>query len=91
MNPRKLWGRLGRGHFQNIDFRDFCRLIEAFGFELQRQRGSHHVYARDESRELVNVQPRRDGSAKAYQVEQFRKLVREYDLSMKQGRGSSDD
>lgn len=41
------------------------------------------MYARDEVAELVNVQPMRDGSAKHYQVRQFRNLVKAYDLKLK--------
>lgn len=87
----KLWRRIRAGHSQNIDFRDFCRLLESFGFELQRQRGSHSVYANDAVKELMNVQARRDGSVKAYQVQQLRKLVREYDLTMSEGGLSNDE
>lgn len=83
MNPKKLWQRIQQGHVHNIDFADFCRLIEAFGFGLDRQESSHQIYIRDAVAERVNVQPMRDGSAKHYQVRQFRALVKEYDLKLK--------
>lgn len=83
MNPKRLWKRIQQGHVHNIDFADFCRLIEAFGFYLHRQESTHRMYARDAVTELVNVQPMKDGSAKHYQVRRFRDLVEEYDLELK--------
>lgn len=83
MNPKRLWQRIQQGNVHNIDFADFCRMIEAFGFAFDRQEGSHQIYAHDAVAERVNVQTRRDGSAKHYQVRQFRDLVKEYDLKVK--------
>jgi len=83
VNPKRLWARIQQGHVHNIDFNDFCRLIEAFGFFLHRLESSHRMYVRDAVAELLNVQPMRDGSAKHYQVRQFRDLVKEYDLKLK--------
>lgn len=89
MNPKRLWKRIQQGHHHNIDFGDLCRLIEAFGFDFDRQSGtSHRLYRHPRVRGRVNVQPRRDGSAKHYQVRQLRDLVREYDLVM---RGEDDE
>lgn len=80
MNPKRLWEPVQQGHVHNVDF---CRMIEAFGFGLDRQQSSHLIYVRDAVVERVNVQPMRDGSAKHYQVRQFRDLVEEYDLKLK--------
>jgi hypothetical protein len=49
---------------------------------LDRQRGSHRVDARVDVRELVNVQPRSDGKAKAAQVASFLTLIERYGLSL---------
>jgi len=57
------------------------RLVEAFGFELRRTSGSHHVFVHAEVRELVNLQEVR-GQAKPYQVRQFLRLVERYALRM---------
>jgi len=57
-------------------------LIEAFGFVLDRQRGSHRGYARADVRALVNVQPRPGGKAKMAQVESFLMLVEGYGLQL---------
>ncbi|MBA2277882.1 MAG: type II toxin-antitoxin system HicA family toxin [Chloroflexia bacterium] len=43
MNRRKLYDRV-RNSQTNVRFSDLVRLVEAFGFVLDRQRGSHHVY-----------------------------------------------
>jgi predicted RNA binding protein YcfA (HicA-like mRNA interferase family) len=83
MNPKRLWERIQQGHVHNIDFGDFCRLIEAFGFVFERQSGtSHRIYRHADVRDKVNVQPRRDGSAKHYQVRQLQNAVLEYDLEL---------
>lgn len=84
MNPKRLWERIQQGNVHNIAFNDFLRLIEAFGFEFVRQRGtSHRIYTRDDVEQPLNVQPQRDGSAKPYQVRQFKDLVTDYDLRLK--------
>ncbi len=58
------------------------RLVEAFGFELRRTSGSHHVYVHPEVRELLNLQDAR-GQAKPYQIRQFLRLVERYALSLR--------
>jgi len=47
----------------NIPFRDLCRILRDLGF-TERVRGSHHIFARPDIEEIVNLQPRR-GKAKA--------------------------
>jgi predicted RNA binding protein YcfA (HicA-like mRNA interferase family) len=77
--------RLARGDVANVSFSDMRRLMEAFGFELRRTSGSHHVFVHPEVRELVNLQEVR-GQAKPYQVRQFLRLVERYALRMEDGR-----
>ena len=45
---------------RGLRFGEFTALIEAFGFEFDRQRGSHRYYVRVDVREVINVQPRSD-------------------------------
>jgi predicted RNA binding protein YcfA (HicA-like mRNA interferase family) len=52
MKPRKILEKLLSGSL-NISFRDFCKLIEAFGFSLSRVRGSHHIFIHPDIHELV--------------------------------------
>jgi hypothetical protein len=56
-------------------------LVEAFGFELRRVRGSHHIFERVGVPELLNLQEI-GGEAKPYQIRQFLRVVRRYALSL---------
>ena len=76
-----FWDRLSRGDTRNVDFAEFCRLIEAFGFELRRISGSHHIYRHKRAARLLSLQPR-NGEAKPYQIAQFVSIVEEFGLSM---------
>ena len=67
---------------QGLRFAEFTTLIEAFQFAFQRQRGSHQIYARADVKEIVNVQPTKDGKAKDVQVEDFLELVERYGLRL---------
>jgi hypothetical protein len=70
---------------KNVRFREIIRLAEAFGFRLDRVRGSHHIFVHPEVPELVNLQEV-EGMAKPYQVRQFLKLVERYDLTLEEDR-----
>ena len=85
MDPRRLLARLARGDVANVSYSDMTRLVEAFGFELRRTSGSHHVYAHREVRELLNLQDV-GGQAKPYQIRQFLRLVERYALRMEEPR-----
>ncbi len=53
----------------NVRFRDLCRLVEAIGYALRRQKGSHHVFAQAMRAELPIVNLQSDGAtAKVYRV-----------------------
>ncbi len=80
MKPRKILEKILAGSL-NISFRDFCKLVEAFGFSLARIRGSHHIFCHPDVSELVNIQDV-GGKAKPYQIRQFLKLVEEYNLDI---------
>ena len=81
MDPKRLLARIARGELANVSFSDMRRLVEAFGFELRRTSGSHHVFVHPDVRELLNLQEVR-GQAKPYQIRQFLRLVERYALSM---------
>lgn len=85
MDPTRLLARVARGDLANVSFTDMRRLVEAFGFELRRTSGSHHVFIHPDVRELVNLQEVR-GQAKPYQVRQFLRLVERYALSLEDER-----
>jgi predicted RNA binding protein YcfA (HicA-like mRNA interferase family) len=65
----------------NLRFEEACALALAFGFHLSRVRGSHHIFAHQRVRELVNLQEVK-GKAKPYQVKQLLALVEGYNLSL---------
>lgn len=75
----KLYQRLIAG--KSLTFREFCRLIEAFGFVLDRTNGSHHIYLRPGVAEQINVQPV-GKAAKPYQIRQFLAIVETYRLTL---------
>lgn len=85
MNPSRLLARVARGDLANVSFSDMRRLVEAFGFELRRTTGSHHVFVHPDVRELLNLQDAR-GQAKPYQIRQFLRLVERYALRMEDDR-----
>ena len=65
----------------NIRHSSFINLIINLRFLFVRQNGSHAVYHNADIREFMNVQ--KDGSkAKAYQVEQLRKLIVKHGLKL---------
>jgi hypothetical protein len=65
----------------NIRFQDFVLIIEAFGFEFKRGKGSHRLYKHPRVPEFLNVQDS-NGQAKPYQMDQFLALVEHYRLEM---------
>ena len=44
VNRRKLLKRLSQGAFRNVPFVDMKALVVAFGFNLIRVAGSHHIF-----------------------------------------------
>ena len=85
MDLRRLLSRLARGDVANVSFTDVQRLAEAFGFELRRTKGSHHIFAHTRVPELLNLQDVR-GQVKPYQIRQFLRLVERYALTLKDER-----
>ncbi len=81
MNPRKLLARVSRGDVANVDFAEFCRLVEHPGIRRLRTGGSHQIFSHPSIPELVNLQDVR-GQAKPYQVRQVIRLVERYNLKL---------
>jgi predicted RNA binding protein YcfA (HicA-like mRNA interferase family) len=77
----KLYARLltNRGGGGTISFRDFERLLRAFGFEHARTKESHRQYVHPKLSRAFPVQPS-DKDAKPYQVREFLELVKEHGL-----------
>ncbi len=68
---------------RNVSFKDFVSLVEAFGFNLQRITGSHHLYKHPAVTDLLNIQSD-GGDAKPYQIKQFLNLIEKYNLTFKE-------
>jgi len=62
--------KLARSNPAGLRFAGLRTLAEAFGFVLQRRKGSHAIYAHEGIRQILNFQ-NDHGKAKAYQVKQL--------------------
>ena len=65
----------------SMRFRDFRRILEAFGFTLDRVNGSHHIFKHPAVSRALSIQPRGD-KAKPYQLDQFLDIVEEFGLKI---------
>lgn len=75
----KLYERLLANPRVTLSFRDFEKLLKAFGFELARTTGSHRQYVHPKLTRPLPVQPS-SKDAKSYQVREFLELVEEHGL-----------
>ncbi|HEX5477382.1 MAG TPA: type II toxin-antitoxin system HicA family toxin [Burkholderiales bacterium] len=75
----KLYDRLLANPRAAISFRDFEKLLKAFGFDLARTTGSHRQYVHPKLNRPFPVQPT-GKDAKLYQVREFLELVEEHGL-----------
>lgn len=73
--------KLQRSPRKALRFRDFERLLVAFGFTCVRRRGSHRVYEHAAVPRPLIVQPH-GSEAKAYQQQEFLDMVATYDLRL---------
>jgi len=81
VNRRKLFKKLTLGS-RDLRFDEFTALLEGFGFVLRPISGSHHIYRHPDVPRVFPVQPRSDGKAKSYQIDQFLRLIEQYNLSL---------
>lgn len=66
MVNRKILGNILDGlSDKNIRFQDLRKLLISLGFS-ERIRGDHHIFYKEGIEEIVNLQPLRNGKAKAY-------------------------
>ena len=68
---------------QNTRFADLCHLAEAFGYELDRVNGSHHLFVHRQVTRPLNLQNAK-GKAKPYQVKQFLRDIEEFQLTLRE-------
>ena len=77
----KLYARVLANPRASLSFRDFERLLKAFGFLWVRTAGSHRQYVRPGVAEVLTVLPE-GKDAKRYQIARLLAIVDEYDLSI---------
>ena len=82
MKKKKLLQKLLSGT-KNIRFSEAMACAEAFGFQLDRVNGSHHILTHQGIPELLNLQNVK-GKAKAYQIKQFLQLIETHNLQMEE-------
>ena len=68
---------------KNVRFDELAAAAKAFGFELARIRGSHHIFEHPAIPDILNLQDC-GGQAKPYQVDQFLALVEQYNLNIQE-------
>ena len=64
---------------KNIRFRDITNLLNNLEFS-SRTKGDHYIFYKTGIEEIINLQPLRNGKAKAYQVRQVRTIILKYKL-----------
>tara|TARA_B100000029_G_scaffold379976_1_gene374922 strand:- start:483 stop:722 length:240 start_codon:yes stop_codon:yes gene_type:complete len=58
-----------------VKFQEFISWLEDNGFSHDRTSGSHHIFVHPDIETPVNIQKKKDGKAKAYQVRQAINIV----------------
>ncbi len=77
MNREELLAK-ARNNAKGMRFSEICKLAVAFGWRVDRQEGSHHIYLRTGVPGRVNLQSDHNRMAKPYQVRDLIKLIDEY-------------
>lgn len=67
---------------QNLRFPELLSLAQAFGYTLDRVRGSHHILVHEGADRVLNFQEV-GGKAKPYQVRQFLRDIEEFNLRLR--------
>ena len=82
MKKQKLLQKLLSGT-KNVRFSEVTALAEAFGFQLDRINGSHHIFIHERIPELLNLQ-NVNGQAKPYQIKQMLQLIEAHNLQLEE-------
>ena len=69
------------GKTANVRFRDFVRLLGAFGFQRSRVRGSHQWFFHEKDRVGVSIQSL-GSDAKPYQLRELLRLIDRYNWTL---------
>ena len=60
-------------------FGDVVHFLQVSGWKM-RLKGSHHLFTRPGVPVLLNLQPEKNGKAKAYQIRQVRRTLIQFNL-----------
>ena len=60
---------------KNVKFQDVITWLEDNGFSLDWVSGSHHIFIHPVIENPINIQKKKDGTAKAYQVKQAISII----------------
>ena len=82
MKKQKLYEKI-ISNPKNVKFKQMETLIFAFGFQLSRINGSHHIYDHPDIPDLINLQNKK-GEVTPYQVKQVIALIRQYNLTLQE-------
>ena len=82
MNKRKLLEKILAGS-KNIRFTEATALAKAYGFNLDRINGSHHIFVHPGIPELINLQDVK-GKVKPYQLKQLLSVIEQHNLQMEE-------
>ena len=79
MSPAAKILEAAKANNASVAFADLKKLVVAAGWVLKRSKGSHHIFSRRGTVEIINLQS--DGpKAKAYQVDQVLALIEKYSI-----------
>jgi predicted RNA binding protein YcfA (HicA-like mRNA interferase family) len=79
VKPSKLYDQLLQSANRSIAYRDFEKLVLAFGFKFARMNGSHAIYTHPKLPRPFPIQPE-GKDAKRYQVRELLELIEQYGL-----------
>jgi predicted RNA binding protein YcfA (HicA-like mRNA interferase family) len=82
VKPSKLYAQLLTSR-TSMRFRDFERILKAFGFSHEGTKGSHHKYDHPLAARPLSIQPK-GNMAKPYQIDQFLDIVEEFGLKIEE-------
>ena len=75
----------------SIRFENLCGLLVRLGFRERHGAGSHRIFYRQGIAEILNLQPRPDGTCKPYQILQVRQTILRYHLAETTNPESTDE
>ena len=81
VKPSKLYEQLLQSTTRSIAYRDFEKMVVAFGFTFDRMNGSHAIYKHALVPRPFPIQPG-GKDAKRYQVRELLELVEQYGLQL---------